>query len=85
MLELFRVLLVLVMLDVGSGEKILVIPFFNTSLAMMVNAIANQLVARNHSVTWLWPQGVPTGKIMDNAKYGMISNMKIKIDCLIID
>lgn len=72
---MFKILIIFVIFglhDVCSGEKILVIPFFNTSLAMMANAIANRLAARGHSVAWLWPKGVSSGKILDNSKYVII-------------
>lgn len=73
MLKFLRIILVLTLLNISTAEKILVIPFFNTSLTMMANSIANQLVNRNHSVTWLWPQDIQTEKILDNAKYQMIT------------
>lgn len=69
MVELLSAMLLLALVQVDSGEKILVIPFFNTSETMMANAIANQLVARIYSFTWLWPKDVPTEKILNNPKY----------------
>ena len=43
MLKFLRIILVLTLLNLSTAEKILVIPFFNTSLTMMANSIANQL------------------------------------------
>lgn len=75
MLEFLRLFLVLAMLKESIAENILVVPFYNSSLAIMASAISNLLVTHNHSVTWLWPQGVETGKIMNNAEYGKVNDI----------
>ena len=60
-------------------KRILLVPFLNTSHAIIMHAVATRLVARSHSIAILWAREFQQDAITEHANYTLIDfSIRIK-------